>query len=134
MKNLAVLILMVTLLAVSGCGAKTKPELIQEAKLHEEFSINKNYQEVYRGIADKFVECFDSGAQHIRRNLYSELGEGELYLHGADSAGYVFLVEVKKTGDAQTEVKAYSKISTGLFPELIEIVRMGTYGDSDCPR
>lgn len=132
MKNIA--IILVCIFTLSSCGAKTKNDLMAEAKLHEEYTVNKNYQEVYRDIADKFVECSDSMAPYLRRNLYSELNEGELYLHGADSAGYAFLIEVKKAGDTQTEVKAYSKISTGLFPSYMQVVRMGTYGQSGCPK
>ncbi len=132
MKNIS--IMLVCLFILSACGAKTKTELIAEARLHEEYTVNKNYQEVYREIADKFVECSDSMAPYLRRNLYSDLGEGELYLHGADSAGYAFLVSIKKIGDTQTEVKVYSKISTGLFPSYMQTVRMGAYGQSGCPK
>lgn len=132
--NRAIIVsLAIALLCVAGCGAKTKSELIADAKLHERYAVEKNYQEAYRGIADKFVECSDSMAQYLQRNLYSELGEGELYLQGADSAGYIFLVEVKRISEDRAEVKAYSKVSTGFYPSYMTMTRMGALGEQGCP-
>lgn len=132
MHNVVISIMIMFLLL--ACGAKTKSELIADAKLHERYAVEKNYQEAYRGIADKFVECSESMAQYIQRDLYSELGEGELYLQGADSAGYLFLVEVKKISEGRAEVKAYSKVSTGFYPSYMAMVRMGALGEPGCPK
>ena len=133
MRKLWVVLAVVGVL-VAGCGAKTKSELIADAKLHERYAVEKNYQEAYRGIADKFVECSDSMAQYLQRNLYSELGEGELYLQGADASGYLFLVEVKKISEDRAEVKAYSKVSTGFYPSYMAMARMGALGEQGCPK
>lgn len=121
-------------LLLASCGAKTKTELIAEAKMREEFTVNKNYQEVYRGIADKFVECMGSSAQHLHRNIYSELGTGEFYFNGADAAGYVFLIDVKKVDQNSTSITAYSKIAIGMYPKLINMVRYVTEGKEGCPK
>ncbi len=129
-----IILSLLILFLVAACGAKTKPELIAEAKLHEEYTVNKNYQAVYRGIADKFVECGSSLAQYLQRNMYSELGIGELYLHGADASGYVFLVKVKRDDGDITSVNAYSKISTGMYPEFMQMARMGAFGQAGCPK
>lgn len=127
------LILLFVFMVMVGCGAKTKTELVEIAKLQIEFTTEKNYQSVYRQIAEKFVECGGTIAQYMQRNVYSDLGIGEFYLHGADAAGYVFWVEVKRIGENSTSVKAYSKISTGAYPQLMDMVRMGIYGQDGCP-
>lgn len=121
-------------LLLAACGAKTKQELIQSAKISERHTINKNYQAVYKGIADKFVECAGGFAQNIQRNLYPEIGEGEFYSAGADSSGYLFIVEVKKAGDDSTTVSSYSKISFGMYPDLIEMVRYVAEEKEGCPK
>ena len=97
-------------------------------------TINKNYQAVYKGIADKFVECAGGFAQNIQRNLYPEIGEGEFYSAGADSSGYLFIVEVKKDSDDSTKVSSYSKISFGMYPDLIAMVRYVAEGKEGCPK
>ena len=129
MRKLWVILAVVGVL-VAGCGAKTKSELKAESKLHEEYTVNKNYQEVYRGIADKFVECMGSSAQYLHRNIYSELGNGEFYFNGADAAGYAFLVEVERIDGGHTNIKVYSKLSA----ELMKIARMGSLGQDGCPK
>ncbi len=127
------LLLLFVFMVIAGCGAKTKTELVETAKLQIEFTTEKNYQSVYRQLAEKFVECGGTIAQYMQRNVYSDLGIGEFYLHGADAAGYIFWVEVKRIRENSTSVRAYSKISTGAYPELMDIVRMGTYGQLGCP-
>lgn len=127
------LLLLFVFMAMVGCGAKTKTELVETAKLQIEFTTEKNYQSVYRQIAEKFVECGGTIAPYMQRNVYSGLGIGEFYLHGADGAGYAFLLVVKKADENSTSVKGYSKVSTGSFPELMEMARMGAYGQDGCP-
>ena len=116
---------------VAACGAKTKPELMAEAKLHEEYTVNKNYQVVYRGIADKFVECSYEGTQYIQRNLYPELGEGDMVFN---AGGYLFLVNIKKNEENSTHISAYSKFTTGYYPLFMGIARMGAFGQEGCPK
>ena len=117
-----------------SCGAKTKQELVASSAISEHYVVNKNYQIVYKGIADKFVECSGGVAQYIQRNLYSDIGEGEFYIAGGDLSGYIFLVEVKKIEDNITNIAVYSKMSAGKFPEYVDMVKYGADGKIGCPK
>ena len=132
MRKLWVVLAVVGVL-VAGCGAKTKTELIAEAKLHEGYMVEDNYQAVYKRVVDKFMECSGYGAQFVQRNLYTELGEGEVFLFGAGGEGYVLLATMKKTGSKQTSIAAYSKVSTGFYPSYMAMVKMGAYNQAGCP-
>ena len=131
MKNIAFILICFFLL--SSCGAKTKHDLIAEAKLHDEYEVNDNYQSIYKRTVDKLNECTEGLSQYIQRDLYTELGEGEMFFPGAGGDGYAFLVQIKKTGDNQSSVKTYSKITSGYYPKFMAIARMGAYNQSGCP-
>lgn len=133
MRKLWVVLAVVGVL-VAGCGAKTKPELKAEAKLHEEFTVNDNYQAVYKRVVDKFVECSDGWAQYLQRDLYTDLGEGEMFMFGAGGDGYVFLVNMKSAEQKLTNVSSYSKIASGYYPLFMQMVRMGAYNQNGCPK
>lgn len=113
-----------------GCGAK-RTEIAETAKLSGHYTSESGYQTVFKGIADRFVECEASLTQNVQRNLYADIGEGEFYL--ADNSGYVFLVEVKKTGENSTAITAYSTISIGIYPKLMDMVKRVAENKKGCP-
>lgn len=133
MRKLWVVLAVVGVL-VAGCGAKTKTELIAEAKLHEGYMVEDNYQAVYKRVVDKFMECSDGWAQYLQRDLYTDLGEGEMFMFGAGGDGYVFLVNIKSAEPTLTNVSSYSKITSGYYPLFMQMVRMGAYNQNGCPK
>lgn len=134
MRKYAAILLSALFLLVVSCGAKTKSELKAEAKLHEEYTVNDNYQAVYKRVVDKFVECSDGWAQYLQRDLYAELREGEMFMFGAGGDGYVFLVNIKSVEPTSTHVSSYSKITSGYYPLFMQMVRMGAYNQNGCPK
>ena len=69
----------------------------------------------------------------MQRNIYPEIGEAELYMHGIDGSGYVFLITIKSNMDLMSKVDVYSKVSTGDFKQFIEIVKYAVDGNEGCP-
>lgn len=130
MNRAAILIWVIVISCVAGCGAK-RTEMAETAKLSGHYTAERRYQEVFKGIADRFVECEASLTQNVQRNLYTDIGEGEFYL--ADNSGYVFLVEVKKTGENSTAIAAYSTISIGIYPKLMDMVKRVAENKKGCP-
>lgn len=122
------IILLVFILILTACGANTKSELMATAKLHAEYSVNDNYQSVYKRILEKITEC--SGVEFVRWNIYTELAEAEIYMLGAYSSGYLFLAEIKKGEGDISDLRVYSKFSTS---RPMELIRMGAYGEQGCP-
>ena len=119
-------------LLLASCGAKTRTELADTARLSGKYTVQSGYQSVFKGIADKFIECDAGLTQSIQRNLYTDMGAGEFYL--ADSSGYVFLIDVKKVDQNSTSITAYSKISIGMYPKLMDMVRYVAEGKEGCPK
>ncbi|MBK6897440.1 MAG: hypothetical protein IPH06_12700 [Alphaproteobacteria bacterium] len=74
-----------TLLMLTACAAASKEKLKSTAAQKYKFEVTKNYQEVYRHIAERGRECWETGylfspqAQNIiDADLYSDLGEAEV--------------------------------------------------------
>lgn len=123
----------VAIFMLSGCGTKTLEELKEVAKVKESYTVNEGYQQVYKQINDKILEC-KSYLVHAQKVLYSDLGRGEIYMDGGDGGdGWMFLVYIEKAGEKQTNIRAYSALDRLSWKRQVAIVSYGAHGRSGCP-
>ena len=86
----------------------------------DEFTVDQNYQRVYRNLLTKFRDCMGEGwagafaSFHVVEGLYPDLGEAEIshMMTNAGTKNYYMHVEIKEVTADKTSVKAYVQLST----------------------
>lgn len=132
-----IVILISSLLA--SCAASNVKELRENSSKVIEFSVEENYQRVYKNVLDKMHECLGEGwagvfaSYHIKSELYSELKEGEItfLMSNAGIQSYYLHADIFGISEEQTKVDAYAYYST--WEKSLPLIKQwASDGDSSC--
>ena len=89
------------------------------AKHHDSFKVSENYQSIYKRVNTCMSDRWDAGglfgsSYDFETNLYSELGEAEMYVQLKDLTGnHIYLsIDLKKIADDKTQVDIRNQLST----------------------
>ncbi len=120
-------------LFVFGCGEKTKGDLMRNAELSGQWEVEGQGEKVYRNVVDKLTECART-APYFERSWDDASKHGEIALCGTSGSRYTFLATVDETGFGKTRVAAYSSVTTGFYPQFVEMVHLGAFDRNGCPK
>jgi len=121
---------------LSGCYPTT-PETIRERPASRaEFTVDANYQEVYRRIVPAARRCGGESVwighnEAIRAELYTDIRKAEIAQESQNMVagrGIIWLVEIEAVSDQQTKVT----ILEGLKHGMDRRIRAWADGSMDC--
>jgi len=133
------IIIIAIFLFLMSCAASNIKELKEHYSKKIEFTVDNNYQRVYKNILDKMHECKGEGwagvfaSYHIQHELYNDLKEGYItfLMSNAGSQSYYMHIDVASISDEQTNVNAYVYYST--WEKNLPLVKQWAfYGNSGC--
>ena len=113
-------------LVLSGCGASTKSQMIEQAAIHENISVSLNWQRATQVVKTAYDE---SHSLTLHCMLYNELGEAECIMDrpAFGGGGYNVVIQIKKTSDNASTVDMYSYVAAGylrrVFADVITALR-----------
>ena len=136
MKNIIIISICVFL---TSCAASNVKELKENPSKTIEFTIEENYQRVYKNLLEKMNECMGEGwagvfaSTHIKHELYNELKEGNItfLMSNAGSQSYYMHIDVASIADKKTRINAYVYYST--WEKNLPLVKQWAFdGNSSC--
>ena len=105
---------------LTPCAASNVKELKDNPSKTIAFTVEENYQRVYKNILDKMHECMGEGwagafaSTHIKHELYNDLKEGNItfLMSNAGSQSYYMHIDVASIEDKKTRINTYVYYST----------------------
>ena len=133
MKNIITISICVLL---ASCAASNVKGLRENYSKKIEFTVEENYQRVYKNLLDKVHECMGEGwagvfaSFHIKNELYNELKEGEItfLMSNAGMQSYYMHIDVTSISEKRTKVDAYVYYST--WEKELPLIRQWAFDDN----
>lgn len=124
---------------IQGC-VSTTANLKLDPGASDEFTVNDNYQRVYKRMQTKFHDCLGEGiiglraSMHIKNNLYPDLGEAEIsyMMRNVGAANYLIHTDITKITANETKVKSYMQIKMNSGKQLAIIRKWATDTTTAC--
>lgn len=105
---------LVAAVALTACGPATMQELRASPNLKARFEVPTNYQAAYRTVLDNSRRCWQgaitTAQMVVQGDLYTDIRSGHISvaLHGGFGVVTYAGIDLKATGDAQTDVQVYA--------------------------
>ncbi len=117
MKRLALCIFI--LLSLVGCAPATFEGLKQDYSGTDKFTVEKNYQEVYRIAQGKVRECYQAGGLFgggifVQSDLYTDIKKGNIVVYSPQALGTQTYagIDITAIDDTKTQVDVYYALAT----------------------
>jgi len=112
MRKITTIIIMLMLI-LAGCGSSTLKQSSANPNISK-FKVAGDYQNVYRDLLEKTVNCFARSAipmlrpgSYVDGNLYPDIKEGHITV--SSDFCELFVVQIRNDGDQGTLVVSYYK-------------------------
>ena len=128
-----------TCVLLASCATSNVKELKRYSGNSVEFTVEENYQRVYKNLLDKLHECKgevwagESASYRIRDELFTELKEGHItfIMSNAGSQSYYIHIDFTSIADEKTKAKAYVFYSTR--KDYLPLIKQWAFdGNSGC--
>lgn len=128
-----------TCVLLASCATSNVKELKRYSGNSVEFTVEENYQRVYKNLLDKIHECKgeawagESASYRIRDELFTELKEGHItfIMSNAGSQSYYIHIDIISIADKKTKAKAYVYYSTQ--KDYLPLIKQWAFdGNSGC--
>lgn len=137
--NRARLIAIVGLIALlAGCAAQSVDEIKAKPSRTHRFAMERNYEEVYRNIAQTARACWAGGfltspqaSRIVDTDLYSESGKGEVTIWMSNLGPSIYLhALVERRAASATDVTVYTYYAT--WNSMADKVESWARGSKEC--
>ena len=118
MRVLNGLMLVAVVLLVAGCAPSTHQALTHDYSDRQQYTVNENYQSVYRRMQNNARQCYETGLitaqMQVRSDLYTDIREGiiSVVLSGALGVDTYLGIEIKALSDDKTRITVYNALSS----------------------
>lgn len=128
-----------TCVLLASCATSNVKELKRYSGNSVEFTVEENYQRVYKNLLDKLHECKGeawtdvSASYHIRNELFNERKEGHItfIMSNAGIHSYYMHIDFTSIADKKTKAKAYVYYST--WEDYLPLIKQWALdGNSGC--
>jgi hypothetical protein len=133
------LILIITCVFLASCTTSSVKESKKLSASSVEFTVEENYQRVYKNLLDKTHECKgevwagESASYRIRDELFTELKEGHItfIVYNSGSQSYYIHTDITLIADNKTKAKVY--IYKNTRKEYLPLIKQWALdGNSSC--
>ncbi|WP_345195012.1 BPTD_2524 family lipoprotein [Kistimonas scapharcae] len=110
--------IMLAVVLVAGCAPSSHQALTRDYADRQQYTVNENYQSVYRRIQANARRCYETGLitaqMQVRSDLYTDIREGviSVVLSGGLGIDTYLGIEVKAIDDDHTRVTVYNALSS----------------------
>lgn len=133
------LILIITCVFIASCAASNVKEIKKYSGSSVEFTVEENYQLVYKNLLDNIHECKgevwagESASYRIKDELFTDLKEGHItfIMYNNGSQSYYIHTDMTLIADNKTKVKSYIYDFTG--EDYLPLIKQWAFdGNSGC--